>query len=97
MSEAQITKVVQAVLDAQSGRAARSSTNMKILSTVLGVLVAVGTVYSVYFQPATVAAAAEETEKIVDAHVRSIHTRMESRLDRIETKLDRAIERKQGG
>ena len=66
----------------------------KRIATGLSVLVAVGTIYALFFQPQTLAAASEDAKEMVQEHTAEIHDRLDRRLDRMEGKLDRLIERK---
>ena len=90
MSEAQIAQIITKTLDAR--RADRKDWP-KLASVILGCLVALGGIYTMFLQPSTVAQAAQDTQEQIDRHGAQLHVRMEKRLDRMDVKLDRLLEK----
>ena len=88
MSEQDVKAIVDAVIAKQP-----NGDMSKRIASALAVLIACGAIYSVFFQPQTLAAAADNAKDLVKEHSAQVHQAQDSRLNRIEGKLDRLIER----
>ncbi len=93
MSRTEIANVVAAVLKAQESKSGRTNHNLKLIATALGLVVTLGAVYTFFFEPHTLAQAAEATDADIEGHEERVHAREDARMSRIEGKLDRLIER----
>jgi DNA-directed RNA polymerase len=91
---ASITQAVLAAHEEVQKTKKSSGTNTKVGAGALSVLVLIASIYVTFLQPGTLAAASENSEKQIKAHTEQVHRATEKRLDRIEAKLDRLIERK---
>ncbi len=85
MTEKDVSRIVDAV--------AANKPSIKKQAVPLAILIAFGSIYSLFFQPQTLAIAASDTKIQVEDHTTLVHQALDKRLDRIETKIDKLIER----